>query len=126
MSLFSVRRANPIDIGQANPWLQTFVAGRWFAPSQLDHGQHRRCSRRVRAPAGGRVTASPDTQGLTKCVMPPHASDDARLDLSSHRQAVRLSPEGSDSRPSGPSISGHSSTAGPGFAQRGSSRSREP
>ncbi len=33
--------------------------------------------------------------------MPPHASDDTRLDLSSHRQAVRLSPEGSDSRPIG-------------------------
>ena len=49
----------------------------------------------------------------------PDASDDTRLDLSSHRQAARLSSEGSDSRPSGPSSSGHSSTAGPGFAQRG-------
>ncbi len=30
---------------------------------------------------------------------PPHASDDTRLDLPDHGQALRLSSEGSDSRP---------------------------
>ena len=37
MSLFSVRRANPIDIRQDRPWLQTYAARRWFASSQPDH-----------------------------------------------------------------------------------------
>ncbi len=98
MSLFSVRRANPIDIGQANPWLQTFVAGWWFAPLQPDHGRHRRGHGRVRALIGRRMKKQARHAGVHEVCEPPHASDDARLDLSNHRQAVRLSSEGSDSR----------------------------
>ena len=100
MSLLSGRRPTrtSIDIGQANPWLQTFVAGRWFASSQPDPGRHRRHGR-GRALTGWRMRKQTRHAGAHEVCELPHASDDTRLDLSSHRQAVRLSPEGSDSRP---------------------------
>ena len=42
--------------------------------------------------------AGPATRGTHEVCESPRASDDTRLDLSSHRRAVRLSSEGSDSR----------------------------
>ncbi len=94
----SFRAGFPSDIGQANPWLQTFVAGRWFASSQPDREWHGRRPRRVRALIGQRMTTTTRHAGTHDVCEPPHASDDTRLDLSSHRQAVRLFSEGSDSR----------------------------
>ena len=82
------------DISQGRPWLPTFVARWWFTPSQPDREWHGRRPRRVRALIGRRMTKQARDTGAHGAYELPHASDDARLDLSSHRQALRLSSEG--------------------------------
>ena len=98
MSLFSVRRANPIDIRQDPPWLQTYAARRWFASSQPDQRRDSPALGRVRALTGQRMTTTTRHAGTHEVCELPHASDDTRLDLPNHGQALRLSSEGSDSR----------------------------
>ena len=94
----SVTRRNPLisDIRQGQPWLDLFAARRWFALSQP--GQGHDSPARVRALTGRRMTKQVRHAGTHEGYESPHASDDARLDLPNHRQAVRLSSEGSDSR----------------------------
>ena len=79
-------------------WLHTFVARRWFASSQPNDGPQDRCPSRVRALIGRRMTKQARHAGTHAGCELPHASDDARLDLSSHWQAVRLSSGETDDR----------------------------
>ena len=88
------------DIRQGQPWLQTRW---WFAPSQPNRRWHASRLGRVRALIGRRMTKQARHAGTHEGCESPHASDDARLDLSDHGQALRLSSEEADHRPIGPS-----------------------
>ena len=84
MSLVSARRPRRtfIDIrqGDLHPRLYIFAAGWWFASSQPDQGPH--SPARVRALIGRRMTKQARHGGAHGVYELPHASDDARLDLS--------------------------------------------
>ena len=83
------------DIRQGQPWLQTRW---WFAPSQPNRRWRASRLGRVRALIGRRMSKQARHAGTHEGCESPHASDDARLDLSDHGQAARLSSEGADHR----------------------------
>ena len=80
MSLLAVRATDfSIDIRQGDPWFSTLVARRWCTASRPDRRRLR--LHRVLALTGRRMTKQARPAGAHEGCEPPHASDDARLDL---------------------------------------------